>query len=1178
MGCQIKIKNGSKTYLNPKGTKSNLYSKISKFTSNSSEADLVFKNAYNKDNIEVDENLEPVIKDNKFSDGSPLYPRKAVIEFKTLEKLWEKIDGDVVSEFTKEVKYDKEIFDYLKDIFTVSKEFNGKFIVTKQGPAYMGRKLKAESNDNYSEVMSKIKDFLFETGVSVQAMNTYLSDTGYRNAGIQNAKGLADTSLRIIALTTENGKTLAEEAAHMGVDFYSNQAAINKALPGIVNSPLYKEKAEHYRGKYKVFGLSEVDVEHKVRKEILAKYVGLAIENNTYPKGFRGLIISIINKIKGMFRPEYKNMAEKLAADIRKADKKNFAYVPTGEIFFDSSQTILEEMKEKFTQYMRVLKKDWKNPNRANRVINMLTAINDASKNAVDDKAGLTMFVQKLVEDTSEVLGALQNRDSLNSQELKDLSLYFSYYRPYIFKIKDLLPDMKDDLTTLSNMFSEMDNIRHNFMIDEALVHVEKHNKEGHSLKSEFAQMSVDSGFLGRWLASGADSANPIARIFHIMITKIMHKVNSNTIEYGRGLLNFAEDLGITNTDFLFHRDGKNFTGKFIRPFETAFKLLTPNQKKFAIRVENNMTAMYNQVGLKYEGLAPQMSANILDVAMRANEKTMQSIGLLMQDSILANTNDDVGFYKAVGSRPDGTSERIVPRYYTNPLDNPNLITNDAIRSLIAFKKMAENYEQMSKEAPVFENILESLGLSTFKKGKNLDEGVSTNDYAKMKTMLDMFVYGESKEEVLEINWRGKVYSASKMLDKLKRYVTNNNLGSSVFTQAAGFISAKVFVKLDSYLEEHSSSKSQKFARRTLPKYYSQAAAEIGSKNKKSILNIILQDLGVFGDSAQIFENLNKNRVTRIIASNPTMSGFALANFSIKSNVTLAALDHYRLYKDAVIKPTHPDYEKGKPLHEFLLNKKMIGSTTEIHKDNMAYIGMIIQNQVDTFEGGLSHSDKTAAQQNAYANLVLTHKSWIVRGLSKRFRTEGYNYVLDKEDVGYMRATSKFLSQAFNAENVNMFKYMLETYPTLPKLHQIAVKKALLELGLVLSLVGVASILNNLFEDDEEGLTPYALYLFNRSYLELSALSFPFGIPETFEVIKNPFVATGQMQQLLDIFQIFDTEEVESGPYKGLTKGRKTFYKLIPGVKGYFSSIDPKYQDRWLKQGALKYSLWFQGD
>ena len=1181
MSCQIKMVDGKKTYLTPEGTESKLYNKISSLTSNSHEADQIFKHAYSKKDIDLNTQGEPVVTNDRFSDGSSLYPRKVLSDYSTVNKLFNKIDGVRVSEHSKKVDSNSENLKAIKETFNVSGESNGKVYVTKPGPTTIKSEFKKETSPSYGTAMDKVSNFFHSVGVSVQHMDSYLTNVGYRNSGLQGVVGLADTANRIIALSDKgnNAQTLTEEAGHMAVDFFTNQDMVDKALANIDKTELYKEHAEHYRGKYSRFGLTQEEIDTKVRREIFGKYVGQAINNNTYPKGFRGVINAIIAKIKEMFNPTHKNIANQIAKFVNKADKNAFNNVPTGDVFFDSSDTLLDRMLVKITQYQDALLKRKNKKTAAGQVTSMLTAINNANKDQTAEDPGFIAFIETLATQTKEALEKLENQDSLTAEQVNDLDTFFAYYKPYVTQIKGMLAPnhpLHKPIEELNTLFFTMESMRDRFSIDTALNSLEGVSKEDvDALKKEFSQISVDSSLLNRWFMSGADSANPIARILSYMITTLFKKVNMEVMDFSREFLDNAERLGITNTDFLYHKKGKNATGYFVRPTDQEFKYLTSKQQEFATIVENTMTSMYRDVGKKYKGLAPQMTASTLDIAMRSNDSTIGSLFAAAKDSIKANTNDDIGFIKAVGSRPDGSSERLVPVYYTARLEDPSMITNDAIKSIMAFKKMSENNKQMKKSSFVFENILGAFGRSELSKDGNLKKGTATNDFAKMRTMLDMFVYGETKSELKEING----YSLTKIVDKFKSYVTQNNLAGSFFTQAAGYISAKTFAKLDSYLQEHSSSKSQKFAAKTLPKLYLEAVGEIGNKRKKAKLNVLLQDLGIYGSTEQIFDNLNKNKFTRLIADNPTMAGFELGAYSVKSSVTLAALDHYRLYKNEIIKPGNANYENATPLHELLLNGKKIGSTRAKHQANMAFMGALIGNQVAVFEGGMNPTDKTAAQQNAWASLLLTHKSWIIKGFSKRFRSKSFNYELDKKDVGYWRSTAAFFASSWNQENINMIKYMIEAYPELPAEDQVAVKKFLIEFTMTFAMIAAASIFNNLFEDEEEGIAPYTLYLFNRVFLELTALSpTHVGLVETTEILKNPLVATGQVQNMLDTLKIWDSDEIESGNYKGWKKNQRAFMKMIPGVKGIMASKDPKYANRWLKQGPLKYSLWSTDD
>lgn len=1185
MGCQIKMVNGEKKYLTPDGNESKLYNKIEKFTGSEIEADMVFKHAYSKTDIEVNAKGEPIITNDKFSDGTSLYPRKVLSEYSTLNKLFNKVPGDRISEFSKELEYDADIVKGLKDTFTVSENTSGKVIVTKQGPDTVSRKLKAEAESSYSTVMGKVKSFIQSTGVNVQAMDSYLTNIGYRNNGIQGVKGLADTSLRIIALTENGkvGKTLAEEVGHMAVDFFTNQRMVDKALATIDKSDLYKTHAEHYRGKYKAFkeSLTEAEVEAKVRREILGKYVGQAIESNTYPKGFKGIINAIINKLKSFFRPEFRNVAEEISRFVAKGEQGDFNYVPTGDVFFDSSNDIIVEIREKLNQYISVLKRTGKKAE-ANTLIarifemNKLVEVGGEVDGTLD---ALTFFIEELLSETQVMLGQLQDRDSLTFKEIGELDRYFAYYTTYVRELKDVFKDgeMRTKLKDLEHIFADMEELHMEFTHKAVIKKITPEISEQDDVQevlNQFKQISVESGFINKWLMSGADSANPIARVMHFMITKLFNKVELHTVEYGRNLMDQAEDLGITNTDFLFERKGKNFTGKFIRPTDLAFKNLTPNQQKFAIIVENNMNTMYNQIGLVYKGLAPQLSASMLDIVTRTNEKTFRTIkDTFIEDISLATMNDE-GFHAAIGSRPDGSSERMVPRYYTKPLENPNTITNDALRSLIAFKKMSENYEIMSKEASVFEGMLSLFGNSKLIDKQHIKRGFETNDYFKMRTLIDMRIYGESTEELHEI---GGKYSASKLLSKFKAYVTANNLAGAFFTQIQGYLSAKVFQKLDSYIREHSSPAAQRFATKMLAKMYPAAVAEIGEKNKKAKLTRVLQDLGLFGTGGEIFKDLNKNKALRILNDGPSMVGFQLGSYSIKATVAMTAMFHYRLHKNVIVKPGDANYEQGKPIHEYLLNGKKLGATSEQHRTNMAKFSMIVKRQVGTFEGSLSPTDKTAANRNALVQLLFTHKSWLVTGLSRRLRSDNTNYELGKKEIGYWRAAGKLLTEGWKSD-MNFIKYYNDpaVFKALPKHHQAAIKRFNIEFKMTVLLFISMSILENLFGDDEEGITPYMLYAANKTYLELTTLAFgPSGAYAAIETVKNPMAATGQFGQLLEaVFNTFNDKEVESGAYEGYTKRAQAYAKLIPVLKGIKASSDPVSSRRSLKQRQLKYAMY----
>jgi len=51
---------------------------------------------------------------------------------------------------------------------------------------------------------------------------------------------------------------------------------------------------------------------------------------------------------------------------------------------------------------------------------------------------------------------------------------------------------------------------------------------------------------------------------------------------------------------------------------------------------------------------------------------------------------------------------------------------------------------------------------------------------------------------------------------------------------------------------------------------------------------------------------------------------------------------------------------------------------------------------------------------------------------------------------------------------------------------------------------------------------------------------------------------------------MFNTKEIESGKWEGMTKQQKYFLQLVPGIKGYSTLADPNSQNQFLKSRNLK--------
>jgi hypothetical protein len=1155
MGCQIKIIKGKEEFFTPNGRKSNLYDYIEKVTDSATDAKNLWLYSYSKNNIEVDENQEPILKNNTFSDGTSLFNKAYITTNKTADRLWKEVDGISYGEFTKKVKFEPETYKIHKDQFFTSGVENGEYIISKVNTNATRSHRSILEDENYTRVAQKTFEFLTTMGINVMNMESYLDNIGYRNQGISDVNSIADTVQRVIALKKKDGTQLSEEVGHMAVDLYSNQDRISTVLKKIPGTPLYEEYAHTYKRKYSQFeNLTEEEVENKVRREILGKYVGSSIEN--YPTGLKGVLKMILNKLLSLFNPTVTTLANQLATDVINARQAEFQNIEGGGTYFNIANSLVNRILRSTDQFINKLNKRKKG--KGDRINKIYSSIEEAQKEN-GDPAALAEFVKVLTKDTQLIIEEVKKLEEgeLTHQRLKDMGLYFAYFEPYIGKID--IPELKEDLDKLHLLFKDLKAIRNSFL-KKAVVSKLEPLAVDFDPEGELQWLSVDDSLISKWFVSGADSKSPLTRVVHHMLSKVNFKVNDRNLEFARSLLEKAEELKISDTTFLYEKKNNKFTGFFVDP-----NTLKENQKKFAEHIKNIMTDLYAKIGYEYSNQAPQITASTLDVLTRSNDSLSKTLLGISKDAFVAK-NDDTEFGQRLSLRPDGSTEKLVPRYFTKRLEDPNLISNDGISSVIMFHKMAENYAEMQTQSPVFENILEMIGKASYMHpSKGEQKGKATNLYSKIETLIEMYAYGEVKKNI-EVNG----LSVTKILNKVKSYVTSNNLANSFFTAGAGFISANVFSKLEDFIGAHSSNKSKLAAKKLMTKMYGPAALEIGKPLKKQPLNIWLEMFGLMGDTGKIFNNLNVNRMTRTAVESGLFSAFELTSYHIKSNTLLSILDHYRIKGNEIIKPGYTGYEQAIPIHEHLLNGGKL-TTSQKH-----YISAIAKSQVETFEGGLNNTDYAAAHQNAWASLLLTHRNWLVRGATKRFKSRSYNYDLDIEESGMYVEMFNFLKRTvFSKEHLGNLKFAIEAYKTLDNTQKRAVKRSILEQGTIITLVVLANVLNSAFEDDDEGLTPYLLYLYNRSMLEISSISLPLGGFETLELLKNPFVAVGQVQQLFDLTDIFDSNVIERGPWEGYTKRERAIYKTIPGIKGAVQSLDPEYSNRWLKQGPLKYSLWF---
>ena len=125
----------------------------------------------------------------------------------------------------------------------------------------------------------------------------------------------------------------------------------------------------------------------------------------------------------------------------------------------------------------------------------------------------------------------------------------------------------------------------------------------------------------------------------------------------------------------------------------------------------------------------------------------------------------------------------------------------------------------------------------------------------------------------------------------------------------------------------------------------------------------------------------------------------------------------------------------------------------------------------------------------------------------------------------------------------------------------------MLELSMIGAFTVLALVLNSGDDDEEDYFRDLLAYQSNRVLLEVSSFYNP---NEFVSAIKDPIVPARDLELVTNFTDMFNTKEIQSGKWEGLTKQQKYFLQLVPGVKGFTNFRDPESQNQFLRSKPLK--------
>lgn len=237
----------------------------------------------------------------------------------------------------------------------------------------------------------------------------------------------------------------------------------------------------------------------------------------------------------------------------------------------------------------------------------------------------------------------------------------------------------------------------------------------------------------------------------------------------------------------------------------------------------------------------------------------------------------------------------------------------------------------------------------------------------------------------------------------------------------------------------------------------------------------------------------------------------------------------------------------------------------------------------------ISEGDKGMVQRNALFSWTTLHKGWLVTSMTKRFKGRHMNMFNNMMEEGTYLGTFNYLAESlkgikkdgfinsfrnqfkdydggYKLENNIIYDEMgqvLKTFATIEeakeyfeqlkfdfsKMRQISVKRAGADFIItnLLAMLGLA--LSQMADDDEDDYAKeFMAYTAFRLATEVTSQSTGFPA-QAFSFLESPTVGMSQLQNSIDVFDVFNGEEISRGTYRGYSKREAWFLKALPGIK-----------------------------
>lgn len=590
---------------------------------------------------------------------------------------------------------------------------------------------------------------------------------------------------------------------------------------------------------------------------------------------------------------------------------------------------------------------------------------------------------------------------------------------------------------------------------------------------------------------------------------------------------------------------------------------------------------------LKYENKyrLPQIEGGAW-TQIRSKDNILKGLAYAIKDTYTVK-DDDNAYMLENAKRSDGSLVKLIPTRYIKMLSNPDALTNDIVGSVIAYYKMAENYEQMSEIAPELEVALDFVSRTDFtdKKGGRI-QGLESKTYDKLKSVLDQLVYGMEKNALeLDVHLpkdKHVTVSVGKLVANLAAYTRIQGISQNINVILTGLITNKIQNRLEAISGIYFGNKELAQATKLIIPSYANAIKNIGHSNNKNKVLCYMEYLGVVRENAQTFSKLNQSRFLRALNQHFWYFGHEISDYVTKGKMALAIGLYYKY-----------DPESGKFLNknEFLRrfkskkegnakwntlsvtfydafevkNNKLVMKPEYAKSLDEATINKVrnTAKQVGTrIDMQLTDLDRSKLHATVIGQLLLIFRNFILVILQTKFLTKRqFNYSTGTWSEAQVPAAVKYVYRHyFNQNKIDQLKELYQNhYDELDDFEKGCLKRVTYEV--LFSTVGfmiISSLMRAMADDDKRNWWKQeAAYLTLRASLETRGNILPI---EVINLLNTPTAAWSTLQYWGDLTTMMlndPTQEIKKGPYKSMNRFQRSLIKATP-LRSIWEAQDPR--------------------